>query len=130
MDVQFGGDGVPAPLVQQPTPQCLDKPGTRCRAEASQRLQCALPQILGGVSICTEHQLDQMLIGVHDTAGGGEVPAGFTVVDREQFLRDALGGGGADPEPAQADPDAVAVQLLLVIVTLPADASPTLSPEM
>lgn len=42
---------------------------------------------------------------------GIEVPDGFTVVDREQFLRDALDGEHAAEEPAQADPAAVAVQL-------------------
>ena len=42
---------------------------------------------------------------------GIEVPDGFTVVDREQFLREALDGEHAAEEPAQADPAAVAVQL-------------------
>ncbi len=42
---------------------------------------------------------------------GVEVPAGFTLVDRDQFLRDALDAVGADPEAVQAEPTTVAVQL-------------------
>ncbi len=42
---------------------------------------------------------------------GVDIPAGFTVTDREQFLRDASDGTAAADETAQADASAVAVQL-------------------
>jgi long-chain acyl-CoA synthetase len=42
---------------------------------------------------------------------GVEIPEGFTVVDRETFLRDALDANVQADEPVPAEPDAVAVQL-------------------
>lgn len=40
-----------------------------------------------------------------------EIPEGFTVVDRETFLRDALDANVQADDPVPAEPDAVAVQL-------------------
>lgn len=42
---------------------------------------------------------------------GVEIPEGFTVVDRETFLRDALDANLQADDPVPAEPDAVAVQL-------------------
>ncbi|MBS0511864.1 MAG: AMP-binding protein [Proteobacteria bacterium] len=42
---------------------------------------------------------------------GVNIPAGFTVTDREQILRDACDGQSVSDEPALADASAVAVQL-------------------
>ena len=42
---------------------------------------------------------------------GVDVPAGFTVVDRETFLRDSLDASVQVDAPVPAEPDAVAVQL-------------------
>ena len=84
------GDGLNAGATPIPAKQRLFAHPSRRAAYRRGGQQ----QILGGVSIGTEHQLDQILIGVHDTAGGGEVPGPD---------RPPVGGPDGHPRPARSD---------------------------
>ena len=70
---QVGGDGVALALVQQPRSQRLGQSLGGVGTQFGQRRQRVAAQIVGGLAVGGQHQLDEVLVGVDDLASSATV---------------------------------------------------------